>query len=71
MGVFPFEESKVHYKTKDEINVLKNAKGNELDIYQSVNNSMPHLPYFHGSYHFYGNDYYQKAIMKIEESKGG
>lgn len=60
---FPFEETKGHYKNIYKIvshfktYVLKKAKEKELDIYQSVNNASVNLPYFYGSYHYYGNDY--------------
>lgn len=60
---FPYEESKGHYKNIYKIvsgsqkYVLKKAKGNELDCYQFINNSVNSIPYFYGSYHYYGSDY--------------
>ena len=60
---FHYEETRGHYKniykiiTTDKIYVLKKAKGNELDIYQNLNNSSNHLPYFYGCCHYYKNDY--------------
>ena len=60
---FPYEETKGYYKniykiiTTNKIYVLKKAKGNELEIYKTLNNSDNHLPYFYGYYHYYKNDY--------------
>ena len=60
---FPYEETKGYYKniykiiTTNTIYVLKKAKGNELEIYKTLNNSDNHLPYFYGYYHYYKNDY--------------
>ena len=62
--LFPFEETKGFYKNiykivcKDKTYVLKKAKEDELSCYSSLNNSSVHLPYFYGSYHFYGKDYF-------------
>lgn len=60
---FPYEETKGYYKniykiiTSNKTYVLKKAKGNELDIYSSLNNNAPHIARFYGSYHYYKNDY--------------
>ena len=63
LDYFPYEESKGHYKniykiiTPNRTYVLKKAKGNELDIYSSINNNDSHIPHYYGSYHYYSNDY--------------
>lgn len=60
---FSFEETKGHYKNiykiiaSDKTYVLKKAKGNELDIYSFINNSVAFLPYYYGSSHYYNSDY--------------
>ena len=63
VNLFPFEQSKGHYKniykivSDDKIYVLKMAKDYELEIYKFINNSTDVLPYFYGSYSYHKKDY--------------
>lgn len=71
ISYFPYEESKGHYKNIYKINasdnniyILKKAKGDELNIYSSINNMDNHIPYYYGSYHYYNNDYILFSYIK-------